>query len=233
MSAAGAYKIEDQRRMMRAKNYFAWQARMVKREIGKRVIEVGCGIGNLTGELLDREAVIALDADPACVDILRSRYPGVTALAREVGRDRIADLESFQPDSCLFVNVLEHIENERKAIADAREVLVDGGSVVLLVPAFQSLYGPIDRNLGHFHRYDRPAIHRLAASADLMVEKLRFVNIVGFFGWWTNAHFFKREAQSETQIELFDRYIVPWVSRMEDVIHPPFGQSLFAVLRKR
>jgi SAM-dependent methyltransferase len=233
MSAATAYTIEDQRRMMRAKNYFAWQARMVKREIGKRVIEVGCGIGNFTGELLDRQAVIALDADPACVDILRSRYPSVTALAREVGQDRIADLESFQPDSCLFVNVLEHIENERKAIDDARDLLVRGGSIVLLVPAFRSLYGPIDRNLGHFRRYDWPAIHRLAASADLVVEKLRFVNIVGFFGWWANSHFFKREAQSETQIEFFDGYIVPWMSRLEDVIHPPFGQSLFAVLRKR
>jgi len=55
---------------------------------------------------------------------------------------------------------------------------------------------------------------------------------VGFFGWWFNAHLLRREAQSETQIELFDRFAVPVMSRMEAVLPPPFGQSLLAVLER-
>jgi hypothetical protein len=72
----------------------------------------------------------------------------------------------------------------------------------------------------------------LAQVTGLAVETLHYVNAVGFFGWWMNAHIFRREAQSETQIRIFDRCVVPWLSRLEAVAPPPFGQSLFAVLRK-
>ena len=60
--------------MAQAANYFAWQSRLVAPELGQRVIEVGCGIGNFTGTLLDREAVLAVDVDPACIERLRERY---------------------------------------------------------------------------------------------------------------------------------------------------------------
>jgi hypothetical protein len=58
------------------------------------------------------------------------------------------------------------------------------------------------------------------------------MNAVGFFGWWANSHIFKRDVQSAGQIGIFDRYIVPVSSRLEGIIAPPFGQSLFVVLRK-
>ncbi len=76
MSAgAGAkYTVEDQQRMTRAKNYFAWQSDLVTRELGQRVVEVGCGLGNFTSKLLDRELVIALDMEPDCVERLKQRY---------------------------------------------------------------------------------------------------------------------------------------------------------------
>jgi hypothetical protein len=62
--------------------------------------------------------------------------------------------------------------------------------------------------------------------------KMRYVNVIGFFGWWLNAHIFRREYQSATQIRIFDRYVVPWLARLEFISPPSFGQSLFAVLRK-
>jgi hypothetical protein len=73
---------------------------------------------------------------------------------------------------------------------------------------------------------------RLAASAGLHVKKAFYMNAVGLFGWWANSHIFKKEAQSERQIEVFDRYVVPLQSQLERWIAPPFGQSLFVVLRK-
>jgi hypothetical protein len=72
----------------------------------------------------------------------------------------------------------------------------------------------------------------LADSVGLRVQTARYVNMVGFFGWWANARLFRREAQSAGQIEMFDKYIVPVMSRVENIVSPPFGQSLFFVLRK-
>src|SRR5580704_11484628 len=75
LQPAIGFVLEDQARMAKARNYFAWQSRMVTKELGQRVVEVGCGIGNFTGMLLDREIVIALDIEAHCVERLRMRYP--------------------------------------------------------------------------------------------------------------------------------------------------------------
>jgi hypothetical protein len=70
-------------------------------------------------------------------------------------------------------------------------------------------------------------------AGGLRVKKLRYMNVAGFFGWWLNARVFRREEQSEAQIGFFDRMVVPVASRLEALIAPPFGQSIFAVLEKR
>jgi SAM-dependent methyltransferase len=222
--------------MAKAKNYLAWQGRLILPELGQRVVEVGCGVGNFTGQLLDREAVIALDPEPDCIARLKQRHPArgnLEALVCDPCEACFADLVRFHPDSCVCVNVLEHIQDDRQALKAMASILEPGGRIVLFVPAFQSLYGPVDRNLGHYRRYRRSEIAQLAEEVGLDLKKAHYVNLAGFFGWWTNAHVLKRESQSELQIKIFDRFIVPLLSRFEAVCAPPFGQSVFAVLKKR
>jgi SAM-dependent methyltransferase len=230
-----SYTVEDQQRMAKAKNYFAWQGRLVTRELGQRVVEVGCGVGNFTGMLLDREAIVALDAEPACVERVRARYPNqpnLTAFVCDAGQRYFPDLSSFHPDSCVCLNVLEHIEDDRQALRNMASGLDPGGVIVLIVPAFEALYGAIDRNLGHYRRYSSGSLCKLAAASGLRVRKAHYMNSIGFFGWWANARILRREAQSEGQIEFFDSRVVPVLSRLESWAPPPFGQSLFAVLEK-
>lgn len=233
--ALSSYTLADQERMTKAANYFAWQHRLVTRELGRRVIEIGCGIGNFTSLLLDREAVTAIDIEPGCIERLEQRFPNqpnLRAIACDLNSPDFPDLASFKADSCVCLNVLEHIEDDREALRRMAAMLIPGGVVILLIPAFPSLYGPIDALLGHFRRYTRASIAQLAGEVGLGVKTAHYVNAVGFFGWWMNAHILKRTEQSEGQIEFFDRYIVPLSSRVEDRIHPPFGQSLFVVLQK-
>src|SRR5689334_5081293 len=101
------YALEDQERMTRAKNYFAWQGRLVTPELGHRVLEVGCGIGNFTGTLLDRDLVIALDIDANCTDRLKERYPNrrnLHVVTCDAGNYAFSELKSFRPDSCVCLN---------------------------------------------------------------------------------------------------------------------------------
>lgn len=234
-AAVTSYTLADQERMTRAENYFAWQHRLVTREVGRRVIEIGCGIGNFTRLLHDREAVVAIDVEPGCVARLQQRFPDRTnlrALACDVMAPEFSDLQSFGADSCVCLNVLEHIERDRDALQRMAGVLTPGGVVILLVPACPSLYGRIDELLGHYRRYTRASMARLAAETGLTVKTSHYVNAIGFLGWWTNAHILKRDAQSPAQIQFFNRYIVPVASRLEHVMRPPFGQSLFVVLEK-
>ena len=230
------YGRQTQERMAKAINYYAWQARLVAREIGTRVMEVGCGMGNFTGLLLHRcEAVLAVDGDPKCIERLQARYANeskLSAVPCDAASDEFRSLSGFRPDSCVCLNALEHIEDDRRALENMASVLTPAGVIVLLVPASKALYGPIDSNLGHYRRYSRKSIFKLAEHAGLKIRKLHHINSIGFFGWWTFARVFRRETLSPVHIELFDRYFLPWMSRFEDTVRPPFGQSLFVVLQK-
>jgi SAM-dependent methyltransferase len=229
------WKLDDLDRMRRARNYFAWQSRLASRELGRRVVEVGCGVGNFTATLLNREAVIAVDNDADCLNRLRDRFPNqpnLHVVNGDASGDEFLDVARFQPDSCVCLNVLEHIDDDEKALRNMAAVLAPGGVVVLLVPAFPSLYGPIDGNLGHWRRYRRSGLARLAHAARMRLRRAHYMNAAGFFGWWMNARVLRRDTQSAGQIEVFDRFVVPLLSRVEDAVRPPFGQSLFAVMEK-
>jgi SAM-dependent methyltransferase len=230
-----AYQLADQQRMRQARNYFAWQARLVRPEIGSRVLEYGCGIGNFTAHLLDRELLVACDPDSAIIANLQVRYPDRANLRAFEGTSEhpsFTELATLRLDSCVCLNVLEHVEDDRAALAAIASVLSPKSTIVLLVPAFPALYGSIDRELRHFRRYTRRGVMALTEACKLKIRKLHFVNAVGFFGWWVNGRILRREAQSSAQIAVFDRLIVPIESRLERILPPPFGQSLFAVLEK-
>jgi SAM-dependent methyltransferase len=234
--AAADYTLRDQELMSAAHRYFEWQARLILPELGSRVLEVGCGTGNFTQHLLDREAVIAVDIEPACIERLRMRFPGranLTAAVESPERESFATLARYRPECCVCLNVLEHVEDDALALRAMASVLPRGGAIVLLVPAFPALYGSIDRNLGHYRRYTRASLRRIAAAANLNVMKMRYMNAIGFWGWWINGRILRRERQSAAQIAVFDRWIVPLLSRVESICPPPFGQSLIAVLQKR
>src|ERR1017187_650206 len=66
MPSSAEYTVRDQDRMKRAKRYFEWQFRMAEAQLGSRVLEIGCGLGNFTQHLLVREFVTAIDVEPDC-----------------------------------------------------------------------------------------------------------------------------------------------------------------------
>ena len=221
--------------MARAKNYLAWQSRLILPELGQRVVEVRCGSGNFTGYLLDRELVIALDVERECIERLRARYPrrsNLHVIVCDPCDAAFGDIARFQPDSCVCSNVLEHIEDDLRALSAMAAILGAKGRIVLWVPAFQSLYGPMDRQLRHYRRYRRSDIVRLTDAVGLRIRKLHYVNSAGFFLWWSSSHILAQRSLTAAQIGIFDRLIAPWLSRLELISPPPFGQSLFAVLEK-
>ena len=232
---SASYALADQERMANAKCYLEWLSRLITPELGRRVVEVGCGLGNFTEKLLDRELVVALDIEADCVARLKERFAGrenLYALVSDPESDSFLELARYRPDSCLSVNVLEHIENDHEALARIASILVPGGVVVVFVPAFPALYGGVDRSLGHYRRYRRRALEQLADGTGLRLKKSHYVNIAGFFAWWFNSHVLRSHAFTERKIKAFDRFVAPVSARLEAIAHPPFGQSLFAVFEK-
>jgi len=235
VAATTEYTLRDQQQMKAAERYFAWQARIVRQELGRRVIEVGCGVGNFTRHLLDRDLVAAVDVEADCVaQLVRNLGDPANVIARQldVVDPEFVELRRHAADSIVCLNVLEHVRDDAGALRNMAAVLPDGGKVVLLVPAFEALYGPIDRNLGHYRRYSKQGLRALAAAAGFEVKTLRYMNSIGCIGWWLNARVLKKTAQSDGQIRVFDRFVVPVLERVESRVAPPFGQSIFVVLTR-
>jgi SAM-dependent methyltransferase len=193
-----------------------------------RVIEVGAGNGNLTRFLARRcESLVALEPNQGLCDQLH-------ALALPDVRVVNASLDDFPPgeerfDSALMVNVLEHIEEDLKALEKVRELLRPGGRLNLLVPAHPSLYSPLDRRFGHHRRYTKRRLAEVMAAAGYEVGLARYFNPIGALGWFFLLKVPRRQRLSSTSVVLTERVAVPigkWLERRGD---PLFGQSLIAV----
>lgn len=221
--------------MQAASRYFRWQYRLAAQQIGRRVLEVGCGVGNVTNLLQDRELVVGIDVEPECINERRRKFSAPTIISEclDVQDSAFLALEKYGFDSIVCMNVLEHVGDDRKALEHMHSILQPEGRVILIIPAFESLYGPIDSNLGHFRRYSKRRIRELTESLGFDMIVGHYMNFVGFFGWWFNARVLRKTEQSENQIRFFDSWIVPVSSRLEALMHPPCGQSIFAVLRKK
>src|SRR5450631_1291010 len=148
-----------------APNYNAWLGKRLRAHLGKRVLEVGAGIGTITREILpDRELVIALEAEELYAGHLDKAFrgnPRVRTLHSRVEETNWAQLATERLDSVLLSNVLEHIEDDAAAVRDFRRALPPGGNIVILVPALPFLFGTLDTAVGHHRRYMPASLHRV------------------------------------------------------------------------
>jgi len=216
-----------------APRYNTWMYETIAPWVGRRVLEVGSGIGNMSEQLLrgNPEDLVLTDIDPWYREQLRARFgsraevrveglelPDVSAGAR-FGQDRI--------DTVVALNVIEHIEDDVEAVRSMADVLSPGGRVVILVPAMETLYGEMDRELGHFRRYSRRSLTRVLTLAGLHVERLTWFSRFSVLGWWFNGRVRRERFIPVGQIRLMNA-LVP-ILRMERFLPLPFGLSLIAV----
>jgi glycosyltransferase involved in cell wall biosynthesis/ubiquinone/menaquinone biosynthesis C-methylase UbiE len=213
-------------------NYADWIASLAEPWLGARVLEVGAGHGTLTWRLRSHAStVVATELSARAADRLRDRYAddkGVEVICGDI--ETVTRDAEF--DTIVVVNVLEHIEDDEKALRQMASALPTGGHLVLYVPAFEALYSDFDRRIGHFRRYSKHDLRAAALASGLDLAELRYVNSIGAIAWWVVA---KQLNQIPTQaglVQLYDRLAVPVVRAVEAAFHPPFGQSVLCVLRK-
>jgi SAM-dependent methyltransferase len=220
--------------LQRASNYNRWIADQAKAHLGCRVLDAGCGAGNITRLLLeDRELVVAVDEwDDFCVH-MGEAFRGVDNLVVEsldlADPAMPAVLEEQAIDSVFCANVLEHIEDHRAALANMAALLPPRAPIFLLVPAFPALYGEHDRADHHFRRYTKKSLRETIAPLPIEVERDYYMNLPGFFAWFLYVRVMRNQL-SEEGIGLYDR-ILPAIRAVEERVRPPFGQTLVALLR--
>ncbi len=217
--------------------YLEWQLSCFRPFLGRRVLEVGCGLGTNLELLAPRELSFGIDVDAAVLDFARARFAGrqdagfaLADIARleEPLRQRLRD-QAF--DSIVCLNVLEHVLDDLAAARTLFELLAPGGTLALLVPAHAWLYGPYDALDGHHRRYSVRQVRALLEAAGFAVSWSHYFNAVGALGWWVQYKLLRRSIHGEGSFGLMNR-LVPLMRRLERLLRPPFGLSVVALGRK-
>lgn len=174
--------------------------------LGRRVLEVGAGLGAVTRELVARgHEVTAMEPDPALYARLASAGTGATTV-----NGTLDDAPAGATwDTVLYVNVLEHIRDDTEELRRATGRLAPDGNVVVFVPALPALYGTMDEVSGHHRRYRRAELAAVFASAGLGMQSLRAFDTVGVLPYWLMYRVLRRRTLGGASVGLYDRVIVP------------------------
>ena len=141
-----------------------------------RILDFGCGTGGNLRSYAPFGSVFGVEPDRRAVQFAASR--GSSTLCRGSGTELPFASSSF--DLVIASDVLEHIEEDAKAVSEIARVLRSGGAFIFSVPAHPWLFGPHDRALFHHRRYVEEDLRRLMESRGLHIARLSYWNSVLF-----------------------------------------------------
>lgn len=217
-----------------ARNWKAYVADRLRPYVAGEVAEAGAGLGAMTAALFQAQVTgwLCLEPDPAMAAGLAHALEGerLPALCR-VRACALADAPDEGPfDAILYIDVLEHIEDDRAELAGAARRLRPGGFLVVLSPAHPWLFSPFDQAIGHFRRYSRGDAADLSPSGVSLVT-VEYLDSVGLLASLANKVLLHASMPTLRQILVWDRLMVP-VSRVLDrALFGRVGKSVLFVWR--
>jgi SAM-dependent methyltransferase len=200
-----------------------------------RVLEVGAGTGGTTRVLCDgsQKSWTCLEPDERLAEGIREKLRrGLLPACCGVVSGFVNDLStSGRFDAVLYVDVLEHIDDDKGELARAAGLMGDGGHLLVLVPSCPWLYSPFDKAIGHVRRYTLP---RLRAAMPASVRELRVLSLdsIGLFASLANKIALRQSLPSPTLVRFWDKIIVPLSKIADPCLGFRFGKSAVGIWRK-
>jgi SAM-dependent methyltransferase len=212
-----------------ARNWKRYWASHIKAYLHGDVLEVGAGIGANTGMIHkgDIRSWTCLEPDPELATRLSQAVTVGPQLQVIVGT-----LKSVKPesrfDALVYIDVLEHIEDDRQELVRAAAMLRPGGRLIVLAPAHQLLYSPFDRAIGHFRRYNRATLLDCQPRS-VRLERILYLDSAGLIASSLNRLLLRQSTPTLAQIKTWDRLLVPLSKFIDPVLFYRLGKSILAV----
>lgn len=218
-----------------ATNWKKYFTRLVRPYLGKLVLEVGAGLGATTAVMCDgsQDEWVCLEPDAgmrAEIDsliaagrlpaICRTQSGFVGTLSREILFDTL-----------IYIDVLEHIEDDRLEIENAAMHLSPGGTLVVLSPAHNFLYSPFDNAIGHWRRYNKQMLRQITPPG-MKIEKIIYLDSVGMLTSMANRFLLNQPMPKVEQILFWDRYLLPLSRLFDPLTGYVTGRSILSIWRK-
>lgn len=232
MSDSTEYRGRELEAMSFAENYHRWILDEFERYLGREVVEVGAGTGDLSKLLVER-----VRGQIYCVEPAKNLFPELLVALNGVKHAQAIN-STLKPeslpggaDSVLYVNVLEHIEDDATELRAAWKIMRPGGYLLVFVPALAWLYSDADRRMGHYRRYHKGELSRVASDAGFSVHSIRYFDVAGVIPWYVYFRLL-RGTMGRGSVSAYDRLVVPIMRKVEAWVTPPLGKNLLLIARK-
>lgn len=200
---------------------------------GKRIWEIGSGVGNMSGFILDADLACLSEYDDGYRKRLASRFgdrPNVKIASVDLNNLDVSFFKGFEFDTIISTNVIEHIEDDHRAIRWITETMTPETHLITLVPAHPFLFSKLDEKIGHFRRYTKETLRELLESSGHQILEMKYFNRVSALGWFLKFKVLQKTDISKKDVETVEK-LLP-ILKLEKYLPLPFGQSLIAISKK-
>lgn len=222
-----------------ADNFNKWMYDTIKPFSKGKVLEIGSGIGNISSQFLnDKFEIMLSDYNTSYCEELRIQYsddPNTLGVQQIDLVDPDFDkkfVHLFQQfDTVFALNVIEHIKDDNRAIANCSKFLKPEGHLIILVPSYQKLYNTFDRQLGHYRRYTTSKMSEIFKKNSLETIHRQYFNSAGILGWFLNGNVLKKKNLPVGQMKIFNS-LVPVFKVVDSGFRNKIGLSTIVVGKK-
>jgi SAM-dependent methyltransferase len=221
------------------RNAVIWKSyigKKLKGYIGGDVLEVGAGLAETTKFLYNEKVRhwTCLEPDPDLESGIREKLnngelPGNYTVIQSTIHEFTSRNQLF--DTILYIDVLEHIPDDKGELIEAARLLKHDGRLIILVPAYQFLYSLFDRSLGHFRRYNRRSLMDIIPEG-ISNQKLYYLESAGIISSLANKYFLKQKSPTRSQVIFWDRVMVRSSMVIDRILGFSIGKSLIGVWKK-
>lgn len=233
------YVGKDLEAMDFAVNYHRWILDLLKPFLGKHLVEVGAGTGSFSELLLETNPeTLALIEPSEMFAVLKEnqkiKNPTTEIIFfQNIFTDIAEKMKAIQqPDTIIYINVLEHIEDDLLELETVRQTLTQKGRVCIFVPALPALYSEFDKNIGHFRRYRKNDLLKKCEKTGFKIVLSRNFDFLGILPWLIKYRLLKSTKMESGAVKLYDDVAVPVIRRLERFLPPPTGKNLLIVAEK-
>lgn len=233
------YVGKDLEAMDFALNYHLWILDLIKPYLGNHLVEVGAGTGSFSELLLKLNPETLTLIEPSeMFSKLKNKVNNLKSKTniscfQNIFTDVADTLKQKQkPDTIVYINVLEHIENDLKELLKVFETLEKKGKICIFVPANQFLYSDFDKYIGHFRRYKKSELEEKCKAAGFEILLSKNFDFIGILPWWMKYRLLKSKSMESNSVQIYDRLVVPFAKTFENIISPPIGKNLLIVAQK-
>lgn len=215
----------------KAINWKKYFSNLIYPYLGDKVLEVGAGIGSNIPHLnrSKNKKWHCLEPDTEfCKKIemaFLGDYPNII-----IKNGTLSSINE-QFNSILYIDVIEHIKNDKSEIYDATKLLFNNGYLIILVPAHQYLFNEFDSHVGHYRRYNMKKINQLI-PCNIELTSCKYLDSIGLIASIFNKFLLRQSLPTVKQIKFWDNYLVPASKILDQSLNYNIGKSILLIGKK-